>query len=127
MYLHGLHDSGGEWLMQEAPGWVLHTISLYDRTPPLNLSGQYPAIGRLNYGYYPHGTIPPPADYENFASDCANYVSLSVGCNYWIVANEPNHSQERPQGRTITATDYATCFNACYRKIKQVRPDSIIM
>lgn len=105
VYLFGLHDPGGEQLMLDAgrPGWVLFTEEL--GRDPNNFSGKdfspwsnrnLGVICRLNHGYFPNGTIPNSAFYEDFARRCANYVANSPGCKIWIIGNEMNFEIERP-------------------------------
>lgn len=105
LYLFGLHDPGGEQLMLDAgrPGWVLFTEEL--GRDPNNFSGKdftpwsnrnLGVICRLNHGYFPNGTIPNSAFYEDFARRCANYVANSPGCKIWIIGNEMNFDIERP-------------------------------
>jgi len=128
-YLYGFHDPGGEYLMLRAgkPGWVLVTEAIGHN--PTHMSGRdysrltnigLNVIVRLNNGYYPHGTIPGPERYDGFATRCANFVAASKGCHRWIIGNEPNHSQERPQGQVIKAWQYARCFQKCREAIKGV-------
>lgn len=85
------------------------------------------AIVRLNYGYGIAGTIPDTSQYNDFAQRCANFVSNSTGCSIWIIGNEMNNSREWPGGTPIQPTNYATCFNLCYTKIKEVQPNAIVM
>lgn len=85
------------------------------------------AIVRLNYGYGSDGTIPYTYQYDDFAQRCANFVSNSTGCSIWIIGNEMNNPCEWPGGTPIQPTDYATCFNKCYTKIKQVQPSAVVM
>jgi hypothetical protein len=78
-------------------------------------------IVRLNNGYGDQGTIPAPEHYADFAQRCAHFVEASPGCHIWIIGNEPNHAQERPDGRPITAQDYAECFTLCRDAIRALQ------
>ena len=71
----------------------------------------YQVIVRLNNGYGADGTIPTPDKYADFARRCANYIRNSPGCTHWIIGNEPNHAQERPQGSRFRrrSTSAALC------------------
>lgn len=104
-YLYGFHDPGGESIMLEAgrPGWIIFTEALGG--DPNDFSGAdyrlwsgrgLGVISRLNYGYYPNGTIPYSDSYINFARRCANFVANSQGCAIWIIGNEMNLPIERP-------------------------------
>jgi len=86
----------------------------------------YTNIVRLNWSYG-HGTIPDPAQYDEFAANCAAFVAHSQGCHTWIIGNEPNHSQERPPSGVITPEQYEACFVWCYGAIKAVRPDDLVL
>lgn len=133
-YIHGLHEPGGEHLMADKPGWIVFTESIgHD---PGNLSGAdysrwadagFGVIVRLNNGYYPDGTIPHAESYPAFAKRCANFVAASKGCEHWIIGNEPNHAQERPQGFPISWEDYALCCVMCMSEIKLVQPGAQIL
>jgi len=119
-YIHGLHEPGGEHLMVTNPGFLLFTHELgrdpgnhngFDYTPWTSQGFQ--VIARLNHGYGAAGTIPLPAYYADFAQRVQNFAANSVGCYRWIIGNEPNHSQERPEGQPIRPAQYAECFNMC--------------
>jgi hypothetical protein len=125
-YIFGVHDPGGEHLMAEKSrvGWIVFTHELgHDPTHlggfdyrPWSDSG-FGAIARLNHGYGSAGTIPRMEHYASFARRVRNWVQASAGCRIWIIGNEPNHPQERPDGQAITPYMYARCFNACRDEI----------
>jgi hypothetical protein len=125
-YIFGMHDPGGEHLMAEKArqGWIVFTHELgHDPAHrggfnyrPWSDRGLGP-IARLNHGYGRAGTIPRPALYASFAHRVRNWVEASEGCHIWIIGNEPNHPQERPDGQAITPYTYATCFNPCREQI----------
>lgn len=124
VYLHGLHDAGGEHLMSSRPGWVVITEAI-GANPDDRTGGDYSKLAdagfgvivRLNHGYGLDGTIPIPERYESFARRVANFIEASRGCERWIVGNEPNHIQERPQGRHIRPVDYADCFRVVWEAV----------
>jgi len=126
-YLFGFHDPGGESIMLQAgkPGWVLVTEELGHN--PGNQSGRdysnlanqgLGVIVRLNHGYGSAGTIPLPQHYDAFAQRCANFVGNSKDCHTWVIGNEMNHGQERPEDQLITPELYAQCFGRCRNAIK---------
>ncbi|MCC6454179.1 MAG: DUF3380 domain-containing protein [Caldilineaceae bacterium] len=128
-YLPGIHepDQQAAALFVGKPGTVVFTEAIGSN--PNNKSGGdyrwwaergYRVIVRLNNGYKPDGTIPAPSLYESFAQRCATFVAVSQGCQRWIIGNEPNHEQERPNGQIIRAVDYARCFMLCRNAIKRV-------
>jgi hypothetical protein len=106
-------------------GWVVLTRGI-GRDPNdqggenLKRFRQTPIV-RLNHGYAPWGTIPRPEHYADFAQRCANFVRASPGCSRWIIGNEMNHEQERPDGQPITPGMYAECFTQCRDAIRGVR------
>jgi hypothetical protein len=130
--IYGLHDEHPKGLMKS--GWVLLTKEVgHD---PGNHDGEdfsewrregIEPIVRLNNGYGSAGTIPLLQYYGDFATRCANYVQASQGCDKWIIGNEPNHSQERPDGVPITASSYVNCFRATRGRIKSVSPLAQVM
>jgi len=125
-YIFGLHEPGGEHLMVNAgrPGWLVFTHALgHDPTH----TGGYNyrpwadqglgVIARLNNGYGTQGTIPLPAYYDAFAQRVANWVAASEGCRIWVIGNETNHGQERPEDTPILPAEYADCYARCWRAI----------
>ena len=125
-YIFGLHEPGGEHLMEEKhrKGWIVFTHELgHD---PNNQSGTdyrpwsnhgFGIIARLNHGYGTAGTIPLPQYYDAFAQRVRNFVRQSPGCHIWIIGNEMNHSQERPEGQPITPDRYALCYAKCWSQV----------
>ena len=109
-FLYGTHDhdtnpqpfldriaAGG------ATGWVTATVAI--GSDPNNRGGDdfssianqgHTVIVRLNNGYCPDGTIPPPSKYADFARRAANYVAASRGANIWVII-EPDRRFRFPQ------------------------------
>jgi hypothetical protein len=125
-HLYGFHDPGGEHLMLDAGkrGWALVTDAVgHDPNWPSGLDFSYLAdrgigvIARLNNGYGSDGTIPLPRYYDDFAQRCANFVSDSRGCHIWVIGNEMNHADERPEGQPITPDLYAQCYKKVRSRI----------
>lgn len=126
-HLFAIHDPGGEHLIlgSQRSGWIVHTVSVKDEAPrDYRMWEQYGLtnIARLNWGYGSTGTIPKPDQYRYFADLCAQYVSRSPGCTKWIIGNEPNHSQEWPDGQQITVERYVEAYRLCREAIKAVQP-----
>ena len=113
----GLYCIHGQNNLDYSNSWVMLTRGI--GRDPNDRSGENfrlfenEPIVRLNNGYGSAGTIPQPRYYEPFAQRCANFVEMSPGCTRWIIGNEPNHSNERPDGQPITPSDYARCYNLC--------------
>ncbi len=127
-YIYGLHEAGGEHLMTEAgrPGWVLQLAAIgLDGTKGdadcSKLAGAgFGVVTRINHGYGSAGTLPTPDKYPQFAQAAARYVGRSRGCHIWIVGNEPNHEQERPEGQPIFPLQYASAYRQVRQAIRSV-------
>lgn len=132
-YIFGLHDAGGEGLLLDAnkPGWLVVSAQV---NPP-DSTGNFARLAerglgvivRLNNGYGSAGTIPEPAQYDQFAQQCAQFVSAAQGAHIWLIGNEPNTAFERPgndgsanSGQVITPDLYARCFIKCRQAIRAV-------
>jgi len=125
-YIFGLHEPGGEWLMEEKgkKGWILFTERVFH--DPNDQSGAdysqwankgFGIISRINHDYFPNGTIPLPQYYDHFAQRVRNFVRNSRGAVIWVIGNEMNHAQERPNGQLITPQLYAQCYKKCWQQI----------
>lgn len=127
--LYGLHDREGRDIVP-AGGWIVDTVALSENPAPMNYAAMRSDINwivRLNWGYGTTGTIPLPDQYQEFANRCADYVARSNGADRFIIGNEPNHEQERPNGVYITPEQYARCFKLCRDAIKRVRLDAQVI
>ena len=128
--LYGMHDREGRHILPPG-GWCVDTVALWwDNAVPTDytaLRADINWIVRLNWGYGSTGTIPLPDQYPQFAAECANYAAKSSGCQRWIIGNEPNHQQERPNGVYITPADYARCFALCRDAIKRYVPTAQVI
>lgn len=125
-FIFGLHERGGEQHMRQAGrlGWVLElaAIGLDGASAPADFSdlaaAGFGVMVRINHGYGSSGTIPHPDRYADFAAACARYVARSRGCHIWIIGNEPNHTDERPDHRPILPNDYARAYQLCRDAIR---------
>lgn len=146
-YLYGIFDhdpNPAEYLGHissgAGPGWVTATVQVGADTNDASgvdftfLSNQgHTVIGRLNHGYFPNGTIPLPAKYDDFATRCSNFVAHSQGCSIWTIGNELNIAGEWPVDFTlnhaayVTPSNYALCFRKVYNAIKAVQPHARIL
>lgn len=128
-YIYGMHDRTGECIKHfgDRLSWLVSTEAI-GHDPNDHGGRDYSewadqgidVIARLNNGYYPIGTIPEPAHYEDFAARCANFVENSQGCHIWIVGNEPNMVIERPDDQPILPSDYALCYTLCQEAIQDL-------
>ncbi|MBA4148744.1 MAG: hypothetical protein H0X66_11575 [Verrucomicrobia bacterium] len=145
--LYGIHDHSpdpAEFLTRiengATRGWVTATVAV--GTDPNNFSGDsfnhisdrgHTVIGRINYGYFPDGTIPVASKWDDFAQRCANFVANSTGCSIWVIANETNLPAEWPLDPSnnrfnyVSPQDYAVLFRKVYNAIKAVRPNDKVI
>ncbi len=135
MYIHGLHDPGGERLMASKPGWIVHTEGIgHD---PYGYSGGdyrrwaeqgFGNIVRLNNSHHGGGTFPRPEHYKGFAQRAANFVGGSHGAHIWVIGNETNHKNESPYAddSPIAPEDVGRLFQLTRRAIKIVQPHAIV-
>lgn len=134
-YLYGLHEPGGYDVIGLPEGsWIVFTEELgHD---PSHMGGMdyrpysergINVIARLNNGYHPHGTIPAPAYYADFAQRVENFVRASQGCHRWIIGNEPNHPQEWPNDQSIHAAQYVDCYNLCAGAVLAAQPGAEVI
>lgn len=122
--LYGIHDREGRHIVPLG-GWCLDLQAISEKPQPTDyaaLRGDINWIVRLSWGYGSTGTIPLPAQYQEFADGCADYVFSSKGANVFIISNEPNHENERPNGTYITPAQYVDCFIKCRDAIKRAKP-----
>ncbi|MCL5995564.1 MAG: SH3 domain-containing protein [Chloroflexi bacterium] len=133
-WLYGLHDAYDRGLFSGSgrTGWVLFTervVSSQGNTAYEDWSqtNNYGVIARLNNDYGGTGTIPAPAQYDQFAQQCAQWVRNSRGCHIWIIGNEMNNPREWPNGQSIAPEQYADCFNRVRSAIKAVQPTAIVV
>lgn len=134
--IYGLHDAGGEQLMVNAGrrGWVVVTEAI-GSNPHDRSGGDYRHLAdqgmrvlvRLNNGYGADGTLPHASLYGSFGERCAAFVANTVGADHFIIANEPNHSQERPSGTPIQAHHYVMAFQLAREAIKERRRSAQVL
>lgn len=126
-YIFGMVGLGGEQELLAAgrPGWVVIYLDV-NRT---NYTGddftrfEKQGIGVivvLVNSFDGHGTIPAPAQYDEFTKRCAATVAQSTGARIWVIGQEPNAATARPNGKAIMPEEYARCFNRCRRAIRAV-------
>jgi len=128
-YIFGLHEPGGEHLMEGYPGWIVFLCELgHD---PNDISGRdftpwtdrgFGAIARLQHGWGDAGTIPLPEHYGDYVTRVASFVASSRGCHIWQLGNELNHEQEWPQGQKPDLDGYVQLYKEVREAIKSL-PD----
>ncbi|MBN1260979.1 MAG: SH3 domain-containing protein [Anaerolineae bacterium] len=133
-------------------GWVLFTEGIgadpnVQFNPELRTrlwdwaAAGYGVVVRLNYSYFPTGTLPVSSKHEQFAATCARWVELYLkheeepANRYtWVIqiANEQNNPKEHPRDdghnilENITPKRYAQAFNQAYARIKAVLPQAMV-
>jgi hypothetical protein len=148
-FLYGIHDhepAPTEFLNRiktgtgGTGGWVTATVAVGANINDFSgadfsalANAGHTVICRINYGYFPDGTIPVAAKWDAFATRIKNFVAASSGCTIWLIANETNLAAEWPFDSSnnrfnyISPQDYAACFRKVYDAIKSVRPEDKIL
>lgn len=148
-FLYGIHDHDpdpSEFLNRVKAGtggtggWVTATVAVGANTNDFGganftalANAGHTVICRINYGYFPDGTIPVASKYDDFAVRCKNFVANSSGCNIWLIGNESNLNAEWPFDATnnrfnyLSPASYASCFRKVYNAIRSIRPNDKIM
>jgi len=125
MWLHGIHLSESpNWdpavgaLFGDRPGWVLVLAELGHS--PTDMSGTdytqwsrrgYEVVVRFQHGWGTAGCIPIPTYYDAYVQRIMNFIAASSGCHIWQLGNEMNVEAERPDGKAILPTDYASLYD----------------
>lgn len=147
-FLYGIHDhepNPSEYLNHISAGtgsgaWVTATAAVGANTNDTSgvdftflENAGHTVICRINHGYFPNGTIPLPAKYDDFAARCASFVAQSPGCHIWVIGNELNIAGEWPYNPAtarldyVSPSNYAACFRKVYNAIKAVRPNDKVL
>lgn len=129
MLLYGMHDREGLHLVPPG-GFCLDTIALSEKPNPVDyrsLRSDINWIVRLNWGYGSTGTYPPEQGIDTYIQRAVDYVLGSKGIYAYIPGNEPNHENERPEGRIISPKYAATVFSTLRRAIRPFNRDSLAL
>lgn len=148
-FLYGIHDhepDPSEFLNRiksgtgGTGGWVTATVAVGVNTNDFSganftalANAGHTVICRINYGYFPDGTIPVASKYDDFAVRIKNFVANSTGCTIWLIGNESNLNAEWPLDSSnnrfnyLSPASYASCFRKAYNAIKSVRPNDKVM
>lgn len=117
--LAGIHDEEGAQVVPEG-GWGLALIELSQK-PGLRI---YPShlkwLVRANWGYGSTGTIPLQSETQNYISALGSFAAGSGNVFGYLIGNEPNHEQERPNNVYITPEHYADTFIRSYQLLKSM-------
>lgn len=127
--LYGMHDREGAHILPSG-GWCVDTRALSENPAPTDytqIRGDINWLVRLNWGYGSTGTIPLPQSDKLFFDRLAYYVHGSKGVHAWIIGNEPNHEQERPNGAYISPERYAHFFVRARTLIKTIDPNACVI
>jgi murein DD-endopeptidase MepM/ murein hydrolase activator NlpD len=128
--LYGIHDREGHGLLPSG-GWCVESLAMSENPHPTDYTALRADINwmpRLNWAHNgKDGTIPASGHWNDYAKRCAAYVLGQRGATHFIIANEPNHANERPNGQEISPEAYGDCFNLVYQTIKMARPDAQIL
>lgn len=121
--LYGIHDSEGAHLVPTG-GWCVALVSLSENYQPVDYKAIRPDVNwlvRLSWGYGATGTIPLPNNLTEYLMRLSSFVAGSRGVHTYIIGNEPNHENERPNGVFITPQMYSEVFLKAFNLIKGVK------
>jgi len=112
-YLYGMTDLCPDNVL-DGKGVIVHPVRL-GHNPDDFSSVDYSdrretMICRPQHGWGNEGTLPIEPYMPYYLQRMRNFVSGSKGVNIWIAWNEPNHSQERPNGQIISPSYAATSY-----------------
>lgn len=88
---------------QVESGYGVYTVVVKDQ--PVQLP-QTSGLIRINWGYHPEGTVPPPEKRNGWIKAVLNTIRMNKAAG-WIIGNAPNHSREWPAGHPISPEYYA--------------------
>lgn len=114
--LYGIHDEAGQHLVPPG-GWCVALASLSERSYPVLSRPDIHYLLRVNWGYGSTGTIPLPHDEETYLNRLDELLEVAKPALF-IIGNEPNHEQERPQGQPIEPERYADFFLRCAQRVR---------
>lgn len=122
MNLLGMHDREGAHIPPTG-GWCLDTVALSENPSPLSykdLRSDINWLVRLNWGYGSTGTFPKPENDDWYLDAALRYAVQSSGAYAFILGNEPNHQNERPDGVFLTPEYCASLFVRTRNAIKNI-------
>ena len=112
-FLYGMHDQCPPNVLDER-GSSLRAVALGSNPTDMgtiDLSGlKETPIVRIQHGWGQEGTLPREPLMLSYLQRIRNFVSGSRGVHVWVAWNEPNHSQERPDGEIITPEYAASSY-----------------
>lgn len=115
----GLHDTEAYAALPHGC-WQVHTVALSENPQGVAYFPDLFHLVRLNWGYGSTGTIPRLDQIRQYALAAASYASQCSNVHAFIIGNEPNHENERPDGVIITPQHYVECFIMTRDLLKQV-------
>jgi murein DD-endopeptidase MepM/ murein hydrolase activator NlpD len=128
MNLFGIHDEEGRHLLPPG-GTCLALTDLSANAEGKNyaeLRSDINWLVRLQWGYGTTGTIPQPKDLDQYTVAVERFIRTSKGISAVCVGNEPNHLQERPDGRIIDPEYYAEVYKRIHARIKAINPAILV-
>jgi hypothetical protein len=117
--LLGMHDEEGSHIVPNG-GWCLALTELSNSPSPRIYDPRLNWLVRANWGYGTTGTIPLRNEIDQYTFRLGNFASSTANVHGYIIGNEPNHEQERPNGVYITPEHYADCFIRSYQLLKSM-------
>lgn len=120
--LYGMHDEEGVAVLNP-DCWCLGLIELSRHPVHHAYDHEFHWLIRANWGYGTTGTIPLPGQDQEYLNNLSDFASTCQGATRYIIANEPNHEQEWPDGKYISPAQYASLFIRAYSTLKKVAPN----
>lgn len=117
--LSGMHDEEGAVVVPDG-GWCLALVELSQKPGPRIYQQRLKWLVRANWGYGSTGTIPLQNATSQYISALGSFAAGSKNVHGYLIGNEPNHEQERPDGVYITPEHYADTFVRSYHLLKTI-------
>lgn len=121
MLLYGLHDREGRSVVP-AGGWCLDLQAMEDNPAGVDyasLRADLHWLVRVDWSNRGGGTYPVPDRVEEYLDRAIRFVTNSKGAFGFILGNEPNHAQERPEGVYLDPKYVAYVFSTVRNAVKR--------
>lgn len=123
----GIHDeAGADYMMSRGvTGYVLlHPVVVREAATGIDMRRHKDSynIVRLNWGYFPDGTIAPPRHLGAHLDAVVGTINRSMGVDLFQLWNEPNNPAEWPDGFSLTPEYMSAAYNYVYREC----PDHLV-
>jgi hypothetical protein len=117
--LYGVHDEEASSGFLKPDEWCLGLVELSQNPGGKSYRSELNWLLRMNWGYGSTGTLPDGSLFP-YLKSLVGFAQSCKGATRFIIGNEPNHPQEWPNGKQISAKAYADAFIASYKALKAV-------